>query len=145
MSMMPLQVELLFDVALIDMDPFFIHYTAYPNWMDRGFMALLKGAGHPLGEIFAEGYGFPLVKCQVDYLAPARLDDRVRLSVWVSRLGTTSMTVSYAFDRLQPDGLAERLAQGETVHVCVASATRRPRPLPEWLRVAVAQQVGGRG
>jgi acyl-CoA thioester hydrolase len=136
-----LRIELVFDVALVDMDPFFIHFTAYTNWMDRGFMAFLKGAGHPLNRIFAEGYGFPLVKCQVEYRSPARLDDTVRLTVWVSRLGRTSMTVSYRFERLNPDASEDLLAEGETVHVCLESATKLPVPLPEWLREAAA----GRG
>jgi YbgC/YbaW family acyl-CoA thioester hydrolase len=127
-----------FDVALIDVDPFFIHYTAYTNWMDRGFMHLLKLLGHPLHTILAEGYGFPIVQCHLEFLAPANLDDHVRLTTAIARLGRTSVTISYDFARVEPDETLTPLVRAETVHVCTDKGTKRPRELPDWLRNGVS-------
>lgn len=123
-----------FDVALIDVDPFFIHYTTYTNWMDRGFMLLLKTLGHPLHTILEEGYGFPIVQCHIEYAAPANLDDHLRLTTRIQRLGRTSLVLAYDFTRLEPDGRQTPLVRAQTVHVCTDRATKRPRELPSWLR-----------
>ncbi|WP_376795044.1 acyl-CoA thioesterase [Thermogemmatispora sp.] len=123
-----------FDVSLVDMDPFFIHYTAYSIWMDRGFLHLLKTLGHPLHTLFAEGYGFPVVHCQLDFWEPAALDERVRLTTALVRLGRTSLTVRYAFARVEANGSLTPLARGESVHVYTERATRQPHELPGWLR-----------
>ncbi|RAQ95290.1 acyl-CoA thioesterase [Thermogemmatispora tikiterensis] len=123
-----------FEVSLVDMDPFFIHYTAYTIWMDRGFLHLLKTLGHPLHTLFAEGYGFPVVHCQLDFWEPAALDERVRLTTALVRLGRTSLTVRYDFARMEADGSLTPLARGESVHVYTQRATRQAHELPAWLR-----------
>jgi acyl-CoA thioester hydrolase len=133
------QAVLDFDVALIDVDPFFIHYTTYTNWMDRGLMGLLRAMGHPLHTLLEEGYGFPVVHCEIDFTAPAMLDDHLRLTTALKELGRTSMTVSYEFVRIEPDGRTTPLAHAETVHVCTDRATKRSRPLPDWLRALTAR------
>lgn len=123
-----------FHVDLIDVDPFFIHYTAYTHWMDRGFMQLLREAGHPLHEIVGEGYGFPLVRCELEFRRPAHLDDHLRLVTEVKRLGRTSLTLGYEFYRLDDQRApVEHLVHAESVHVCVDMASKRPRDLPPWL------------
>ena len=125
-----------FHVALIDMDPFFIHWSTYPNWMDRGFLDLLRVVGRPLNTIFAEGYGFPMVQLHADFRAPAHLDDLLRLTTAVAAVGKTSLTVGYEFARVEPDGALTPLVQARTVHVCTVRATMRPRPVPDWMRAA---------
>lgn len=132
-----LQSIIEFDVALVDVDPFFIHYTTYTNWMDRGLMAILRVMNHPLREILEEGYGFPMVQCHVDFFAPANLDDHLRLTTTVKRLGRTSITFEYDFKLIEPDGASILLVHAETVHVCTDRATKRPMQLPDWLRAMV--------
>jgi YbgC/YbaW family acyl-CoA thioester hydrolase len=130
-----------FNLALVDVDPWAIHYSRYTEWMDRGLMQLLRQVGHPLSRIMSEGYAFPVVSCRLDCLTPVGLDDRLRLLTAVGRLGRTSLTMSYRFTRLRPDGSEVLAAYGETVHVCVDRAARRPRPLPEWLAEGSSHQT----
>lgn len=98
------------------------------------FFICSKTLGHPLHTLFAEGYGFPVVHCQLDFWEPAALDERVRLTTALMRLGRTSLTVRYDFSRVEADGSLTPLARGESVHVYTQRATRQALELPPWLR-----------
>ncbi len=141
-SAAPLRSVLEFDVSLIDMDPFFIHYTTYTNWMDRGFMQLFRTLGHPLHTIIAAGYGFPMVHCQLDFRQPAELDDHLHLTTAITRLGRSNLTVSYDFARVEADGTLTLLVHAESTHVYTRRATREAVELPAWLHAAASEPPG---
>ena len=56
-----------FKVALADVDVVQAHFAAYYRWMDHAFTEFLCDLGHPLQELLADGYGFPLVRSACDY------------------------------------------------------------------------------
>ncbi|HYF22069.1 MAG TPA: thioesterase family protein [Caulobacteraceae bacterium] len=76
-----------------------------------------------------------VVETRCRYFAPLSFPDRVTAGVRVARLGTTSIAYEIALFR---DDQTEAAAQGGFVHVYVDRETRRPTPVPERVRAAVA-------
>ena len=48
-----------------------------------------------MNRCFDEGWAMPLVHAESDYKRPLRLGDRIRVSLSVERLGTSSVTFAY--------------------------------------------------
>jgi YbgC/YbaW family acyl-CoA thioester hydrolase len=125
--------ELRFRVALRDMDSVNIYYASYYEWMERSFGEFLDRAGHPISAIFGGGHALPVVRSECAYLAPVKLDDRLRLRSWVASVGRTSLTMAHAFTREADEA---RVAFGLVTHVWVDRAALSPLPVPDWLRAA---------
>jgi 1,4-dihydroxy-2-naphthoyl-CoA hydrolase len=93
--------------------------------------------GHALPDVFEAGvWKMPIVHAEADYVAPMRLGDRVRIGVWVKRVGTRSLT--WAF-RVEGEGGALK-ATACHVHACI-DAEFRGRDLPEDL-VGALERLG---
>lgn len=75
------------------------------------------------------------------YFQPLAFPDLVDAGLRVGRLGRTSVRYEVAIFRRGDDTPA---AAGHFIHVYVDRATRRPVPLPESLRAALAR-IGGPG
>jgi acyl-CoA thioester hydrolase len=69
------------------------------------------------------------------YLAPVGFPDQLVVGLAVERLGSTSVTYRLAVFRADDEQPA---ALGRFVHVYVDAATRRPVPVPDVVRDAVA-------
>jgi acyl-CoA thioester hydrolase len=130
-----------FRVALRDMDPVNIYYASYHEWMERSFGEFLDLAGHPISAIFGGGHALPVVRSECSYLAPVRLDERLRVRSWVAEVGRTSLTIAHAFTR---DGDGARVAFGRVTHVWVDRSALRPLPVPDWLRACAGSPEDGR-
>ncbi|WP_118180625.1 acyl-CoA thioesterase [Paraburkholderia phosphatilytica] len=76
-----------------------------------------------------------VVETQCNYFAPLVFPQVVDAGLRVAKLGTSSVRYEIG---LFSEGEAEPAAQGHFVHVYVDRATRRPVPLPEPLRAALA-------
>ncbi|MCR2815505.1 acyl-CoA thioesterase [Microbacterium jiangjiandongii] len=79
-----------------------------------------------------------VVSSSCDYRASASFPEPLEVGVGVERLGTTSITWALAI--LRP-GEDEPIAVGRFVHVFVDAASRRPVPVPDAVRAAVAAQL----
>jgi len=110
-----------------DLDPFHIlHNARYvllfertlgAFWMDLGFGAF-QDASHP--------EQFHLVaRNEIDYLTPVRGVGKVRVRVWVERIGQTSLTFAF---RVQPPDEDLVHARGKRIIVHVDPKTLRPSP-----------------
>ena len=80
------------------------------------------------------------VRQVVEWKAPARFDDVLEISIWASRLGTTSLTLSCELRRV---GEAALLATIETVYVHVDTKTFTKREIAPEMRAAL--EVGAAG
>lgn len=69
---------------------------------------------------------FVVAEVQTHYLAPARLDDQIEVTVAVSELGAASMVLEQ--DAWRGDTL---LAKGRIRIGCVDAVSLRPRRIPE--------------
>lgn len=75
------------------------------------------------------------------YLSELSFPDRLQIGLAVERLGKQSITYTLAIFREAPDGGLHPAATGRFVHVYIDTLTRRPVPVPEQIRKAVAQLV----
>ncbi|MBI0328938.1 acyl-CoA thioesterase [Burkholderia plantarii] len=79
-----------------------------------------------------------VVETQCNYFAPLVFPQKVEAGLRVARLGGSSVRYEIG---LFAEGEAAPAAQGHFVHVYVGRASRRPVPLPEALRAALARLV----
>jgi acyl-CoA thioester hydrolase len=82
---------------------------------------------------------FVMRACHVVYEAPARFDDLLEVFVRTKRIGRTSATAEFAAYRLEDDAL---MCTAEHTYVLVDLDDRRPTPIPDAYRVAVADFEG---
>lgn len=116
-----------------------IFYGAYVRFFEIAETELFRAAGLPYGEVFDRfAIWLPRVHLDCDFMYPARLDDALRVATYISRFGTSSITLN--FDVLHLD--AKRLAAaGHEVLVCTDRATLASRPIPDELRTILEQFV----
>lgn len=113
-----------------------IYYGAYIRFFEIAETEMYRAAGLPYSAAFHEIGSFPIrAEYHCEYRYPARLDDLMRIEVWVSHWGRTSFTVSFRFTR-EEDG--HLLAEGYCRQVCVDRDEKRPMPIPERLREGLA-------
>ena len=106
-----------------------IFYGSYVRLFELAEMELFRAAGLPFGTVF-EIYDIYLPRVQVhtEFHHPVRLDDRLKVAAYVSRIGTKSITMS--FDVINV-GTGKLGAHGHLVLVCTSRKELKSRPLPE--------------
>ncbi len=103
-----------------------VFYANYLKFFERARTEWLRSLGvaqHALRQ--ATGAIFIVTDTRVRYLAPARLDDELSVTVALTRLGSASMTLAQQAWRG-----ATLLADGEIRIGCVDQGTFRPRRIP---------------
>lgn len=114
-----------------------IHYGSYIRFFEIAETEMYRSIGLPYSIAFSEIDTFPIrAAYHCNYLSPARLDDLMEISVWISHWGTTSFTLSFSFYRREDDTL---LADGYCRVVCVDREEKRPVDIPEILREKLGQ------
>lgn len=109
-----------------------IHYGAYIRFFEIAETEMYRSVGLPYAIAFDSLGCFPIrAAYHCDYRSPARLDDLMEISIWISHWGRTSFTVSFRFER-ETDG--ELLAEGWCRQVTVDLEEKRPIPIPDLLR-----------
>jgi acyl-CoA thioester hydrolase len=103
-----------------------VYYANYLKFFERARTEWLRSLGiHQQILLDEEGAAFVVRSAAVEYLASARLDDEVRLTLSVEKLGRAS--VQFA----QQAWRGETLLSTANVKVgCVDAKTMRPRSLP---------------
>jgi YbgC/YbaW family acyl-CoA thioester hydrolase len=109
-----------------------IFYGAYIRFFEIAETEMYRSVGLPYAVAFETIGCFPIRGTyHCEYRAPARLDDLMEISVWISHWGRTSFTVSFRFVRV---GDGELLAEGYCRQVTVDLEEKRPMPIPEEVR-----------
>jgi acyl-CoA thioester hydrolase len=120
-----------------DLDPFHIlHNARYVLLFERTLGAFWMDLG--LGPFQDEGRPeqFHLVaRNEIDYLTPVRGVGKVRVRVWVERIGRTSLTFAF---RLLPHDEDIDHARGRRTIVHVEPSTLRPAPWTREVREILA-------
>jgi acyl-CoA thioester hydrolase len=98
-----------------------VFYANYLKFFERARTEWLRALGVGQQALAAEERVlFVVKKTAVDYLAPAQLDDALRITVVVAKLGRTSVSFVQEAWRLDRDGADQKLlARGDIVVVCV--------------------------
>ena len=109
-----------------------IFYGAYVRFFEIAETEVFRAAGIPYGEVFDRfDIWLPRVHLSCDFLYPARLDDQLRVAVYFTRFGTSSIQISFDVVHRAAETLA---AVGHEVLVCTSRDTLTPVPIPEDLR-----------
>lgn len=132
-----------------DVDPAgIIRYDAYTRFMELGESELFRSLGIPYRTFFTRfGVSVPRRVMHMEFTSPPTLDERLEVAVYVSEVGTTSMTMN--FDIYGDEGVMRMY--GLLVLVCVSPEGMRKEPWPVELlsiidkhRLTVAEARHGR-
>jgi acyl-CoA thioester hydrolase len=107
-----------------------VYYANYLRFFERARTEWLRQIGVSQDKFAAEtGLRFVVRRATLDFLAAARLDDLLRISVRVSKLARASLEIEQAASR---EG---RTLCAATVQVaCIRESDFRPVPIPSTLR-----------
>jgi acyl-CoA thioester hydrolase len=114
-----------------------VFYANYLKFFERARTEWLRAAGVGQQALAETHQAMFVVKCtEVDYHAPAKLDDELKLSVIVERLGRASVQFIQQAWRIR-GAQAALLATGRIRVACVDTATFKPRPIPETVLASI--------
>lgn len=104
-----------------------VYYANYLKFFERARTEWLRSLGIHQQDLLAnESVAFVVRSAAVDYLAAARLDDELQLTLAIDKLGRAS--VQFSQQAWRGNTL---LASADVKVGCVDAATMRPRPLPD--------------
>ena len=90
-----------------------VYHTNYIHWFEIGRTELLRDIGYPYSELEKIPVWLPLSQVYCEYKSPARYDDMLEVSTYISKLGYASLTISYEITRKSTGKL---LVTGYTRH-----------------------------
>lgn len=111
----------------------------YLTWFDEAVTGFFDHLGASYPDLMSADLDMQVVHTEIDYDAPVRWRDTVRVAVTCERVGTTSFTIVFSVLRSR-DGSGESLAvRGRNVYVVVSTDDWTKRPIPDALREALAK------
>jgi acyl-CoA thioester hydrolase len=109
-----------------------VFYANYLKFFERARTEWLRSAGIEQQKLALLHHVMFVVKSTaVDYHAPAKLDDELKLSVVVERLGRASVQFSQEAWRVESAASPVLLTSGTIKVGCVDTRTFRPCPIPQ--------------
>jgi len=118
-----------------------VYHARYLGFFERGRCEFLRERGLSVRELAEKGWIFPVVRMEIDYRAPAVLDDLLRVETEVLEVGKTSFTLGQRVVRGE-DGKV--LVDGRITLVCVGPGMK-PRRLPEAILGALRPELEAAG
>jgi acyl-CoA thioester hydrolase len=110
----------------------------YLTWFDEAVTGFFDHLGASYPDLMDSGHDMQVVHTEIDYAAPVRWRDTVRVAVVCERVGTTSFTIGLSVLRRR-DGSEEVVAvRGRNVYVVVSTEDWTKRPIPDALRIALS-------
>jgi len=116
-----------------------IFYGSYLRFFEIAETELFRSVGMPYGRVFDElDIWLPRVHLECDFRRAAQLDDLLEVSVYVGKIGRTSMRLNFEVRRKSSDGKLEEdlIATAHFVMVATNRDGLQPVPVPEELRRA---------
>ncbi len=110
---------------------------SYIKWMEIGRLRLLAEVGMPVHEIEKFGFAPVLTRTVIAYKKPLYLGDKIRIELFLSKLGKISATIKFNFIK-EPD---EIVAEGEQDGLFFSLATKRAHKLTDEQRMLFAMYV----
>jgi len=122
-----------------------IFYGSYIRFFEIAETELFRAVGLPYGKVFDElNIWLPRVHLECDFHRAAQLDDLLEVSVYVGKIGRTSLRFNFEVRRKDKDGVIEQHLMA-TAHFVLVSTRRdnlQPIPVPEELRRELAPYSG---
>lgn len=111
-----------------------VFYANYLKYMERGRTEWLRALGVNQSDLVtAEQRGFMVVRVDVRYILPARLDDLLQIESEVTRMGRASLHFAQTVSRR-----GELIAQSNIQVCCVETVNMRVAAIPESVRTKLA-------
>ena len=88
------------------------------------------------------GLDVQVVHAELDYVAPVRWRDQVRVAATCEAMGTTSFTLRFDVIRRGDDGIDQTAVRGRNVYVVVSTEDWTKRELPPIFREALTSVAG---
>jgi acyl-CoA thioester hydrolase len=101
-----------------------VHHSNYLVWFEAARVHWMDVVGMPYAEIAAGGHHFAVTAAGVEYRAPARFGDTVRITASLALLRSRQVRFDYWVHNVASGAL---LATGHTEHICVDPAGRVAR------------------
>jgi acyl-CoA thioester hydrolase len=112
-----------------------VYHANYLGYFERGRTEFLRDRGLSVARMAEQGCIFPVVRLELDYRAPAVLDDLLRVDTEILKVGKTSFTLGQQVVRVVDGRL---LAAGTVTLVCTNPA-QKARRLPGELLQALTE------
>lgn len=104
-----------------------VYYGNFLRFFERARTDLLRASNISQTDLVKkENLIFVVKKCEIDYLAPARLDDVIEVTAQTKEIGTASIKMH---QEVKCDG--KILCTLEVVLVCVDKESFKPKKIPE--------------
>ena len=115
-----------------------VYYANYLRYLERARTEWLRALGHSQQQLALDpGILFTVVSVQVDYRAPARLDDELDISCAPRAEGPASLRF---LQEIRRRAGAQLLVEANVRVACVDVRTLRPKRLPRFLVQALAAE-----
>jgi len=122
-----------------------VYYANYLRFLERSRTEWLRARGYSQHELAREpGILFAVVSLQVDYKAPARLDDELKITCEPRAEGQASLRFAQRIYRTG-DAAADLLLEADLRVACVDARSMKPKRLPQFLLDALASEGENRG
>jgi acyl-CoA thioester hydrolase len=103
-----------------------VYYANYLKFMERARTEWLRSLGFEQDELMRDpGVVFAVRSCSLEFLKPARFNDRLDISVRVAKSGRASLTVEQKIVRGE-----ELLCEGTVRIACLDAQRFTPVPIP---------------
>ena len=103
-----------------------IYYSRYLDLLEAARGEFFRSVGASLAQWQEQGVIFPVCECRLRYKGPARYDDTLDITLWLTL--ARGVRLNFAYQILNTVG--QPLVEAETLHAC-AGLDDKPRRLPE--------------
>ncbi len=110
----------------------------YLTWFDEAVTGFFDHLGTTYPDLMDSGLDMQLVHTEIDYTAPVRWRDTVRVAVSCERVGSTSFTIIFTVLRRREDSDEVVAVRARSVYVVVTTTDWTKRPVPDALRQALS-------
>ena len=114
----------------------------YLTWFDEASTAFFEHVGVSFGDLASWRLDVQVVHAEVDFVAPIRWRDVVRVGCRCEKAGTTSFTLLFEVHRRDVDETQRVAARGRNVYVVVSTDDWSKREIPSALRDALTSVAG---
>lgn len=115
-----------------------VYYGRYLDILEVARNEFFRNIGAPCLNLQEQDTTFPVIDCRLTYKLPARFDDLLKVSLWV----TAAEGVRLSFCYVVADQRDQVVLKAETCHVC-ATVEGKPKRLPETLLVLLRPHLPG--
>ncbi|MCH8543527.1 MAG: tol-pal system-associated acyl-CoA thioesterase [Alcanivorax sp.] len=106
-----------------------VYYVNYLKFMERARTEFLRTLGYQHYGLAEEDFQFVVHSCAVRYLKPARIDDALRVTARLDKVGRVALDFVQQVWRNE-----ELLCEAQVKVACVRASDLRPRGLPAALQ-----------